>query len=174
MLSLFTLPSSQFQQPTPSNLGRGLSTPGGDAGCFSWGDTVCWGWVTSTYTNFPAVPPVSLHCPHPIKISTSDIFQPLPAKPPKTGVRHAHCCLSLGLLHIGNRQIPSPEQLSVQVILPNWTTAATTSEKSCSDSSNSHETRWTSPGWSSSRVFYSSRETGLEMMENITRTLWQH
>lgn len=131
-------------------------------------------FLTGTYTNFPAVPPVILHCPHPIKISISDIFQPLPPKPPKTGVRHTHCCPSLGLLHIGNRQIPKPEQLSVQVILPNWTTAATTFERNCSDSSNSHETRRISRGWSSGRVFYSSRETGLEMMENITKTLWQH
>lgn len=127
MLSLFTLPSSQFQKSTLSNLERDLSTPGGDAGCFSWGDIVCWGWVTSTYTNFPAVPPVSLHCPHPIKINISDIFQPLPPKLPETGVRHAHCCPSLRLLCVRNRQIPNPEQLSGQVILPNW--AVTTFKK---------------------------------------------
>lgn len=127
MLSPFTLPSSQFQNSIPSNSERDLGTPGGDSGCFSWGHTVCWGWVTSTYTNFPAVPPMSLHCPHPIKISSSDIFQP--PKPPKTGVRHVHCCPSLGLLIVGNRQTPNPEQLSVQVTLPNWTTAAPTSER---------------------------------------------
>lgn len=103
---LFTLPSSQFQKSPPSNLERDLSTSAGDAGGFSREDTVCRGWVTSTYTNFPAVPPVSLHCPHPIKISISDIFQPPPPELPKTGVRHARCCPSLGLLHIGNGADP--------------------------------------------------------------------
>ena len=58
MLPLFTLQSSRFQKLPSSNLKRDWSTSGGDTGCFLWWGIACWGWMTSTHANFPAMPPI--------------------------------------------------------------------------------------------------------------------
>ena len=146
-------------------------------------------WQAPTLTFLLCLPYLSLHCPHPIKICISDILQPPSLKFSKTGVKHAQCCLSLWLLHVGNWQFRNTQQLSVQVNCLSWTTTATIFKWSYWDLSNSYEQRTLPQGEATvsnvvftravwpcllfpRRVCYSRGQTGLEMMENITRTLW--
>lgn len=103
MLSLFTLQSSQFQKLQSSKLKRDLSTLGGDTGCFSWWGIVCRGWMTSTYTNFPAMSPVFEPALPPSHQDTYFRLFPAPASKALQDRRKA-CSMSLWLLHVGNWQ----------------------------------------------------------------------
>lgn len=143
MLSLFTLQSPQLQKLQSSNLKRDLSTLGGDTGCFSWWGIVCWGWMTNTYTTFPALPPIFETALPP---SHQDMhFRHFQAPASKPFQDRSKACwmlsLSLWLLHIGNRQFQNTQQLSVQVSWLNWTTSMTTFKQNYWDLSNSYEQR---------------------------------
>lgn len=142
-------------------------------------------WQAPTLTSLLCLLYLSLHCPHPIKICISDIFQPPPPKLSKTAVKHAQCCPSLWL-RVGSCQFQNTQQLSVQVIGLNWATTATVFKWSYGDLSNGNEQRNIPQGEATAsnvactravqpcclfqaHLGYSSGQAALETTENIIK-----